>query len=435
MTAPAYSAPVVSVAAATATATLGVSAATLNATYGLVALVRRSGSADPSVDTPEGWELIGSAVSGTSSRVMVNAYGKRGNGSTNSITITGANSMATQVYLFAWANIKSNTFWTTVDLDQSNVNRTTISGGLTATAAEDDSTAVAFVAVGGSAGGSGFTWTNDWAQQGGGTSGSSNSWARLDGVGNAVASTTTPSWTTSGLAAGLAFTLNTAVVNSPPEITVSPTQNVTAGSTVSLTAEASDPDGTVASYAWSFDYPTSGAPTISGATTASASFTAGSAPQLYVVRCTVTDNSGDSSFATTEVRVPASGGAAARPLPQNGTAVGTWTNVGGAATRGAALADESDSTYVQSDDLSSTETRLRVRVAPSGNRSSSTVSWRLATDAGTATVKVRLFEGNVQRQEWTQAITASPTAYNFSVTSPGTITDWGNLYLEIAGSI
>jgi len=47
---------------------------------------------------------------------------------------------------------------------------------------------------------------------------------------------------------------------------------------------------------------------------------------------------------------------------------------------------------------------------------------------------VRLFEGTTQRQQWTQAITTAFNDYALSLTSPGAVTDWGNLYLEAAAT-
>lgn len=428
MPAPARSAPLASASATSVTATYSEGTA-LGPTYGHIALVRRQGSADTAMTTPSGWTLVSSGVSGTSSRVALYVYARRGDGTTNSITVTGTNSMTTQVWLFAWGNIKENTFWTAAATDVANGNRTTMSA-LTTTAAEDDSTAVAFCVLGGTAGGSGIAWSNSFSTITGGSSSSSNSWARRDVPAGDIS--TSPTWTTSGLAAATLFSVKTQLQNVAPTVTLSANQNVSAAATVNLTATAEDIDGTIASYAWTFDYPTSGAPTLTGGSTATPSFTAGSAGALYVLRCTVTDNTGATGTATTEVRVPVGGGTAARNLPVAGTTVGTWTNVGGASSNGAALADESDTTYLESGETSSTEQSIRIRVQPSGTRASATVACRLGTDAGTATAKVRLYEGNTLRQEWTQAVTTTTTNYTFTVTTPGNVTDWGNLFLEIA---
>lgn len=80
-----------------------------------------------------------------------------------------------------------------------------------------------------------------------------------------------------------------AIVQSAPVVSVGPDQQVAPGATVYLSATASDANGDTLTYAWSFAYPTSGAPTITGANTANASFTAGPAGSIYAARCTVTD--------------------------------------------------------------------------------------------------------------------------------------------------
>lgn len=223
------------------------------------------------------------------------------------------------------------------------------------------------------------------------------------------------------------------ISNQAPTVSVTSNQTVAGGATVNLSATAADTDGTIASYAWTFDYPTSGAPSLTGGTTANVSFTAGSAPQLYILRCTVTDNGGATAFATAEVRVPVSGATATRPISQNGSGVGTWVNTGGAGTGGQALADESDTTYVESPTVSGTEQTRRWRLFPSSARASGNVKLRLATDTGTANATVRLYEGTTLRQTWTQALTTTITDYTFTMSGAtvSAITDWGNLSVEL----
>lgn len=226
-----------------------------------------------------------------------------------------------------------------------------------------------------------------------------------------------------------------APVNAAPTVTVGPTQNVAAGATVNLTSTATDADGTIASRQWTFDYPTSGAPALTGANTANASFTAGPAGSLYVLRHTAVDNAGATTSATTEVRVPVTGSTDARPLPANGAAVGAWSRTGTATSDGAALADESDGTYLESPSLSATETSLRVRLQPSAARATGKVQQRLSSDVGTLTAIVRLYEGATLRQTWTQAVSTTIADYEFTLSGAtiAAITDWGNLYLEVAG--
>lgn len=226
------------------------------------------------------------------------------------------------------------------------------------------------------------------------------------------------------------------VSNTPPTVDAGANQTVTAGAGVSLSATASDADGTIASHAWTFDYPTSGAPTLTGASTATPTFTAGGAGSLYVLRDTVTDNGGATATDTMEVRVASSG--LIDPLPgYTPVTTGTWTNTGGAANIGAALSDSSDATYVESGSLSGTEQEIRVRLDPATVRASLSVTFRVAQDAaGTIAAKGRLYEGTTLRQEWTLTTTTSP-ADQVCALSAGTvsaISDWGNLWAAVAGT-
>lgn len=221
------------------------------------------------------------------------------------------------------------------------------------------------------------------------------------------------------------------VANTPPTVSVTGNQNVTGGATVNLSATASDSDGAIASYLWEFLFPTSGAPALTGASTANVSFTAGSAPQTYILRCTVTDQLGGTASATTEVRVPAAGSTAQRPLPQNSTGAGAWTRVGGSATDGQALSDESDATYLESPTISGTPAARRNRVSATNAKTAANVLVKLWTDTGSANATVRLYEGATLRQTWNQAITSTPTEYTLAVTTPANITDWGNLYVDV----
>jgi hypothetical protein len=229
------------------------------------------------------------------------------------------------------------------------------------------------------------------------------------------------------------YTITLAATNVPPSVTVGANQSVAASSTVSLTSTSTDSDGTIASRQWSFDYPTSGAPTLTNGTSANATFTAGAAGSLYILRHTATDNLGATGSATMEVRVPT--GTTLNPVALNGTGTATWTNVGGAATEGTALADSSDSTYIESASVSGTEQTRRWRLQPSSDRTDGTITVRVAQDtAGSLVGKVRLFEGSTQRQEWTITVTTSiaDQTVTLSGATIAAITDWENLYVEVA---
>ena len=227
------------------------------------------------------------------------------------------------------------------------------------------------------------------------------------------------------------------VVNAAPTV-VSDTANLTvaAAGTANMSFTSTDADGTIASLATTFDFPTSGAPALTGGTTSTPSFTAGSAPNLYVVRQTATDNLGATGSGTVEVRVPTTGTIA--PLAgYTPVTTGTFTNVGGAGSIGAALRDASDATYAESAALSASEQELRVRLDPSTTRSALSVTFRVSQDtAGTIVAKGRLYEGNTLRQEWTLTTTTSAAdqVCALSGATVAAITDWNNLWAAVAGT-
>lgn len=225
--------------------------------------------------------------------------------------------------------------------------------------------------------------------------------------------------------------------NDPPVVTAGAAQSVSAGATVTLAFTATDGDGSIASRATTFDYPTSGAPTITGGTGNSPSFTAGAAGSRYVVRHTATDNLGATGSATTEVFVPVAGSATLVPEASNGTGSSGWTIVGGSATQGAALADPSDARYVESPELTSTPTARRWRYIPGSTKSSAIKTPRLSVSEGSALATVRLYEGTTLRQEWTgntiSSTTAAPITCTLSGATLAAISDWKNLWVEVEG--
>lgn len=226
------------------------------------------------------------------------------------------------------------------------------------------------------------------------------------------------------------------VVNQVPEVTAGPAQSVAAGATATLSFGVTDVDGTIASRATTFDFPTSGAPSISGGTGNTPSFTAGSAPNLYIVKHTATDDDGGVGSATTEVRVPTAGAGTSNPVAMDATAeTGTWSLVGSATTDGAALADASDATYVESGSITGTAQETTIRLLPRNALASGSITVRLSTDTGTANATVRLRRGTTVLQEWTQAVTSTPTDYNFVLNGTavtGANVDPGDLRVSVS---
>ena len=146
--------------------------------------------------------------------------------------------------------------------------------------------------------------TYSWAQTGGGA------------VTLAGANTATLGFTAPATAATLVFDLTvtdnlglarsdsvTIHVNAPPVAVAGVDQAVAAGANVSLGGSGTDANGSIASYAWT---QTTGAPvTLSGASSATASFTAPGVNAALEFRLTVTDNQGASHSDTVAVSVTA----------------------------------------------------------------------------------------------------------------------------------
>jgi hypothetical protein len=230
--------------------------------------------------------------------------------------------------------------------------------------------------------------------------------------------------------------------NMPPEITsISAVQTVAATETVNLAVAATDSDGTITGYDWSFLYPTSGAPSFTGGTTATPSFTAPSAPFLGVIQAEVEDNEGGTDTATTEVRVPLTDDTDADPIPTAGTTVsGTWTRSGGT-TDGGVLADGSDDTYITSGTTSSTYQTYRTpRFYPRTAISTGAFKVRIAGDSGATDWIVRAYRGDTAGgaatliDEWTftNVTTAQTVTCTLDADARAILNvDPGYVYLEI----
>jgi len=218
------------------------------------------------------------------------------------------------------------------------------------------------------------------------------------------------------------------VSNTPPTVTLPASQDVAASGAVSVTATANDPDGSIASYAWAvLADQSSNVPTLSGASTATVSFTAPAAGNLITLQCVVTDNGGETATATTEVRVPVSGNATTLPIDYGANSA--WTLVGAASSKGAALADSDDTTGSQSATYTATQSEERHRLQPMSQRTSLSIKPRTVVTATGGTTTFRLYEGDTLRQEWPLSQSTTPADQVCDVTSPNAITDWGNLWV------
>ncbi|HEU4687167.1 MAG TPA: PKD domain-containing protein, partial [Vicinamibacterales bacterium] len=92
-------------------------------------------------------------------------------------------------------------------------------------------------------------------------------------------------------------------VNAPPIANAGADQSVKTGASVTLSGSGSDPNGTIASYAWT---QTSGTPvTLTGANTATPTFTAPASAATLAFQLTVTDNQGATHLDAVAIAVKA----------------------------------------------------------------------------------------------------------------------------------
>lgn len=130
------------------------------------------------------------------------------------------------------------------------------------------------------------------------------------GVLNAMPQATTVGWDDLQLRDGTGGEIGDySATNNPPVANAGSHQFVQASSTVTLDGSGStDPDENTLTYSWSFLWPASGAPTLSGATTASPTFTAGSAGAVYTLQLQVSDGAASNTATVNVAVVPLGGG-------------------------------------------------------------------------------------------------------------------------------
>lgn len=181
--------------------------------------------------------------------------------------------------------------------------------------------------------------------------------------------------------------------NLPPTLTLPAPQAVNAATPVSLTAVATDDDA-IASYAWTVVTAASTTtPTLTGASTATVTVAGFAAGHRVTLQCVVTDTGGLTATATTEVytTVTATGTA----LAGDGVGASGWSIIGGAASQGAALADGSSTTRVESPDIGASPSQRGWPLQALSQRSALrvTLSDVVLTASATHSTRVRLYKG------------------------------------------
>jgi len=221
--------------------------------------------------------------------------------------------------------------------------------------------------------------------------------------------------------------------NLPPSVTAGADISVVKNTVANLTSTASDADGTIASYAWTFDSLPAGAttPTLTNGTTANASFTAAVAG-VYTARITVTDDVGATAFDTMTVSVPST---SLRP----GSVVsnpGSWTNVGGAGDAALATADELDATYAQSP---AAPANAVTTFALSGTLESGLITVKVRADIDTAvagTLVVDLMQSTTLIATRTFSLSTTKTDFSYTLTSGenAAVTDRSALRIRVTAN-
>ncbi len=228
--------------------------------------------------------------------------------------------------------------------------------------------------------------------------------------------------------------------NTPPTVTLSAAQNVAAGSSVNVSATATDPDGSIASYAWTVDYCSTTSPTLTGASTSAVSLVAPAAGNLVVLKCVVTDNNGAATTAFTEVRVTKAGTLTVLPddAGKGYTVVnGTYTVFGSSPNMSAALRDADATTGARSATVTSTPAEARYRLEPGGTRSSIDVTLGGVDkdDAGALTASMKVYNGGTLIGTYpVGTITTTPTDKTIAVDLTGAGMNANNVWIALVAT-
>lgn len=198
----------------------------------------------------------------------------------------------------------------------------------------------------------------------------------------------------------------------------------------SITATATDPDGSVVAWDWSWNTvvtPSGEQPDLTGETTATVKFTP-TEGGTYGLRVRAQDDDDAwSDYAYVTVAVPATVGT----VIDLGT--GDWTEHGG--TGVGILSDSNDATYYQADSVFATASTQEFVLSPAVNPAAFSINVRhflTASIGGYA--NATLLEGSTIRKSWSLSPTTTPTTttLTLSATDVESISDWSNLRLRLS---
>lgn len=236
--------------------------------------------------------------------------------------------------------------------------------------------------------------------------------------------------------AGYLLTLNAVPLpNTAPTCDAGANQTVTAGTPISLSGTDNDSDGTIVGRQWTcIEFPRgSTSPSITGATTANATFTP-TATGAYVFQYAVTDNLAATASDTVTVYVPTAAVGVRKQVSATG-----FTNVGGATDSAAALSDGTATTYVQSAASGASSYRCQLNPLLPPNATFALKPTHLVSTTETPTsYTYKLYEDATLRKTWTPpAATTSASTPELTLSSGeiASISNWNALEVLIEWTI
>jgi hypothetical protein len=223
-------------------------------------------------------------------------------------------------------------------------------------------------------------------------------------------------------------------VNAPPVVSAAASPSTTTpGTQVSLSGTATDSDGSIASVAWVFTSVPAGvtSPTITGASSTSASFTP-TAAGVYTLRLTATDNSGAASSSSVTVYVGGTTVSVISVTSNNGG----WTVNPNTSSTSAVLSDTDATTYIESPASPTSAATERLRLGPlqaSITTFALTLGGATVTGSGNLNFTVTLYEGSTVRKTWS-GLSPSGADIVLTLTSAemATVTNWNTLDVELS---